>query len=235
MRGRTVRFDPHVHTAASYDATAPVEAVLDRAVEVGLDAVAITDHDTLSGARTALESGRDGLTVIPGVEVSTGDGHLLALGVAERPAPGRPLAATVETVRELGGAAVIPHPLQRSRHGVGRRALRDCDPDGIETYNAMAVTGIRNRRARRFARGAGYPKLGGSDAHAVATVGHAYTEVDLPATEPVTPDLIVSAVRAGETRVVGRRTPLRHCLSKFAHNVRLRTPAWPTRDDGAVR
>lgn len=222
---RLVSVDIHVHTAASYDAEAPVDAVLAHAADAGLDAVAITDHDTMQGAREAMERAREyDIVVVPGVEVSTASGHLLGLGVGACPAPGQPLTETVVAVHEQGGAAVVPHPFQRSRHGVPRSAVGDCD--GIEVYNAMAMTGVQNRRARRFARLEEYPALGGSDAHTPAMVGRAVTHVELATdTEPLTAAAIVSAIRAGRTDYAGRRAPVRHYLKKHLHNVRLRTAA----------
>lgn len=222
---RVVTVDPHVHTDASYDSDASVDAVLAHAVDAGLDAVAVTDHDTMAGAWRAVERACSyDVVVVPGVEVSTADGHLLALGVAERPEPGQPLADTVTAVHDEGGAAVVPHPFQRSRHGVRRSSLVDCD--GLEAYNAMAMTGLQNRRALAFARRRGYPTLGGSDAHTPAMVGRAATRVELATrSEPPSADAIVSAIRAGRTDHVGRRAPVRHYIDKHLHNLRLRTAA----------
>jgi predicted metal-dependent phosphoesterase TrpH len=138
MHTRPIRFDPHVHTAASYDSTAPVDAVLERASEACLDAVAVTNHDTMAGAWAAVDRNVDGVTVVPSVEVSTADGHLLALGVGSCPDSGQSFVHTVEAVRAQGGIAIVPHPFQRSRHGVGQGALTDCD--GIEAYNARLRT-----------------------------------------------------------------------------------------------
>lgn len=74
MSGRTVDFDPHVHTDASYDADGTVGEVLGHCHNSPLDAVAITDHDTTVAAREALErQHRYDVTVVPGVEVSTAD------------------------------------------------------------------------------------------------------------------------------------------------------------------
>lgn len=217
--------DVHVHTDASYDASASVDAVLAHAADAGLDAIAITDHDTMAGVGRAMELARThGVAVVPGVEVSTADGHLLALGVGTRPEPGHPLEETVAAVQSQGGAAVVPHPFQRSRHGVSRAAVGDCD--GVEAYNAMAMTGVQNRRARAFADREGYPVLGGSDAHTPEMVGRAVTHVELATdTEPPTADAIVSAIRAGRTDYAGRRAPVRHYVTKHLHNIRLRTVA----------
>jgi predicted metal-dependent phosphoesterase TrpH len=217
-----IRFDPHVHTAASYDSDAPVASVLDRAAAAGLDALAITDHDTMRGVRRAREyAAAHEVTVVPGVEVSTAAGHLLALGVEDRPEPGRSLGDTVAAVRDQGGAAVVPHPFQRSRHGVARSAMVDCD--GLEVYNAMAMTGLQNRRARAFATAEDFPMLGGSDAHVADSVGRAFTEVAVAGETPLTADQVVAAVRAGRTTFGGDRTSLGRYLRKTLYNARLHT------------
>ncbi|WP_135827857.1 CehA/McbA family metallohydrolase [Halorussus halobius] len=217
-----VTVDPHVHTRASYDATASVRAVLERASAVGLNAVVVTDHDEIEASLRAAELAPEyGLVGIPGVEVSTDDGHLLAIGVDERPDPRRPFAETVETVRAAGGVAVVPHPFQRTRHGVRKSTIHDCD--GIETLNACSLSSYRNREATRFARRRDYPQLAGSDAHDAALVGRAYTEVRLP-NDPADPtrEAVLDAVRRGRTAVRGRLASKRSYLRKYVRNARIR-------------
>ena len=115
----TVSVDPHVHSEGSYDGHEPVELILEHAAEIGLDAVVITDHDVIRESKRAAEIAPEyGLIGIPGVEVSTAHGHLLAIGVDRMPPRGRPYAETVRRIHDLGGVAVVPHPFQRSRHGV---------------------------------------------------------------------------------------------------------------------
>lgn len=218
--GRPLRIDCHVHTAASFDSTAPVGAVLDAAAASGLDGLVVTDHDRIDAAFEARDrAAGDELVVLPGVEVSTADGHLLAVGVAERPRAGRSLAATVDAVRERGGVAVVPHPFQRSRHGAAAAAIDDCD--GVETFNAHTVTGVRNWQAARFAGRAGYPRFGGSDAHTPAMIGAGYTVVE--ATAP-TERAVLAAMRAGRTRAAGSRTSVRRYVGKLATNAYLKRP-----------
>ena len=219
--GTVLHIDPHVHSEDSYDGHEPVELVLEHASDIGLDGVVITDHDSIDESLRAAELAPEyGLVGIPGVEVSTSAGHLLAIGVAERPKKGRPLEETIETVRDLGGVAVIPHPFQRSRHGVRKRWIDDCD--GIEVYNSMVFTGYRNRRANSFAERLGYSKLGASDAHHIRNVGRAYTELTLPDVDPGTApgeiavDDVIDALRFGETRVRGKRTPIHRSARQYA-------------------
>jgi predicted metal-dependent phosphoesterase TrpH len=226
---RTITLDAHVHTDASYDCSTAPERVVDAALAAGLDAVAVTDHDAVDGARRAVAAaeGTD-LLVVPGVEVSTAEGHLLALGVERAPTPDRPFAETVETVRSTGGVAVVPHPFQVSRHGVTRGTLVDCELDGVETLNAVAVTGLQNRRARRFAAAEGYPTVGGSDAHRPDLIGRSFTSVTLPegvdwATMTVAD--VLAGIRAGEATAQGTvTTPV-----EFA-----KTYAWHARDTAAT-
>lgn len=233
MNGTTsrtiVHVDTHVHTRASFDAVTPIRTVLERAEAAGLDGVAVTDHDTVVGARRAVEFASEyDVFVLPGVEVSTADGHLLALGVHEDVPAGASLADTVATVRDRGGVAVVPHPFQVSRHGVRKRTLLGVDvaPDGVETYNAHLMTGIRNRRAREFAGRHSYPRFGGSDAHTPGTVGQAYTAVSLPAdVSDLSVDVVLDAMRAGRTAARGRRAPMRSYVDKLADSARRKTDA----------
>ncbi|WP_435197065.1 CehA/McbA family metallohydrolase [Natronomonas sp. EA1] len=213
----SVRIDPHVHSEGSYDGHEPVELLLEQAAEIGLDGIVVTDHDTIEESRRAAALAPEyGLLGIPGVEVSTAAGHLLAIGVDEQPDPHRPLAETVETVRDLGGVAVVPHPFQRTRHGVAKRRLTDCD--AIEVYNSWLFTGYRNRRAKRFAERHDYPGVAASDAHSAAFIGRAYTELTIDGVAAVD-DLegtdVVDAIRSGNADIHGHRQPLRSSANHY--------------------
>ena len=225
---QTLAVDLHVHTDASYDCEMSVEAVLARAAAVGLDAVAITDHDSVGSLPRAFDIAHEyGVRVVPGVEVSTADGHLLALGVDDPPATRRPLSETAREVREAGGLAVVPHPFQTFRHGASRRTIRDVDAiEDIEAYNAHTLTGFRNGQARRYARRQGLPGTGGSDAHRPTLVGQAYTAVSVEADGGVTTDAILEGIRAGRTVARGTRTTARQYLRKYALNARLKTASF---------
>lgn len=211
----TIRLDLHVHSEASYDGHDPVELILEQAADIGLDGVVITDHDVIDASRRAARIAPEyGLVGIPGVEVSTAHGHLLALGVEEMPPRRAPLGETAAWVRDRGGVAVVPHPFQRSRHGIRRRHLEaelagEGDVDAVEVYNSWLFTGYKNRRARRFAAESGYPGVAGSDAHKVPYVGRAYTEIVVPdSVSRVTGEDVLAAIREGATAVDGRRTPI---------------------------
>ncbi|MFC7199434.1 PHP domain-containing protein [Halospeciosus flavus] len=244
---RTLAIDTHVHSEGSYDGHEPVDLLLEHAADIGLDGIVVTDHDTIEKSlEAARRASRHGLVGVPGVELSTAHGHLLAIGVEEVPERGLPFEEAVERVRELGGATVVPHPFQRTRHGVRRRHLAECEPEphALEVYNSMLFTGYRNRRAATFAETYDYPQLGGSDAHFVPNVGRAYTEVDVEA-DPDTPadeidvGAVVEAIRKGDTGVRGRRTPIRKSATQYAAGAARKAayevtsrmpyvPAWPS-------
>ena len=197
--------DLHVHTELSHDARAPVEVILDHAEDIEMDAIAITDHDRIENAlrATKLAEDRD-ITVIPGVEVSTANGHLLALGVERRPEKGRKLQDTVEAVRAMGGTAVVPHPFQFTRHGARKRHITDCD--AIEVYNPWLFTGLRNRRARTFAEKRDIPGVAFSDAHVAGMIGRAHTMIR--AEPPLTQEKVLDAIKAGHESIEGKRQPI---------------------------
>ena len=174
--------DLHLHTTYS-DGTATVPEVLARAAASNLQVIAITDHDAIAGALEARQLARDfGVEVIVGEEVSTAEGHVLALFVEDFLPPGRPAAETIAAVHAQGGLCVAPHPydwavVSLGRFGFRERCLADWRFDAIEAFNA-GLTGPRRRantQAQHVALALELPAVGGSDAHSVATIGTGFT------------------------------------------------------------
>jgi predicted metal-dependent phosphoesterase TrpH len=172
--------DLHIHTTAS-DGAATVPELLEYvARRTDLPVIAITDHDTISGAIEAAQLARQfGVDVIVGEEVSTTDGHLLALFIDTILPPQRPAAETIAAIHAQGGLAIAPHPFDRSVHSLGRTGLQhdDWNFDAIEGFNAGVIWSQRgcNGAAQHAAAAMGLPAIGGSDAHTLATTGLAYT------------------------------------------------------------
>jgi len=212
----------HNHSEWSYDGRDPVADLLARAQAAELDAFAVTDHDNIEGSLEAVQRAPEyGLVGIPGLEISSADGHVLAFGITEKVPAGLPFAETVARIRELGGIAVVPHPFQESRHGVLANISRDelATADAIEVFNSRLLTGRANRQAERFARERGLPMTAGSDAHISEMVGRAVTNV---ATETREAASILEAIRQGHTTVEGRRTPWHISIKQAAGGVRRR-------------
>jgi predicted metal-dependent phosphoesterase TrpH len=197
----------HAHSSLSYDGRDPVDLMLEQAAAVGLDALAVTDHDEIAASLDAAEKAADyGLVGIPGMEVSSAAGHVLALGVSERVPAGLSFAETLDRICEQGGVAVIPHPFQKSRSGVMANIdeFELADADAIEVYNSRLLTGRGNRKARRFAERHDLPQTAGSDAHISEMVGQAVTRIDADERSSAA---VLDAIRDGRTTVEGKRTP----------------------------
>lgn len=200
----------HAHSALSHDGRDPVDLLLEQASAVGLDALAITDHDAIDASLDAASLASEyGLVGIPGVEITTEAGHVLGLGITERVPPGLPYGETLDRIHEGGGIAVVPHPFQSSRSGVAAKIPADAlaRADAIEIYNSRLLTGRANRKAERFARSRALPVTAGSDAHIAEMVGQAVTRVDTGGEHTI--EAILDGVREGRTTVEGTRTPWR--------------------------
>ncbi|WP_435186237.1 CehA/McbA family metallohydrolase [Halobellus sp. EA9] len=212
----------HAHSSLSYDGRDPVDLLLAQARAVGLDALAVTDHDEIDASLEAAAKAEEyGLVGVPGMEVTSEVGHILAFGIDELVPAGLSYDETLDRIHEQGGLAVVPHPFQSSRHGVAAHISRDqlARADAIEVYNSRLFTGWANRRAERFATARELPKTAGSDAHIGEMVGQAVTEV---ATDDRSVEGILEAVREGKTSVVGNRTPWRISFRQFGGGVKRR-------------
>ena len=197
----------HAHSALSYDGRDPVEMLLEQAQAVGLDALAVTDHDEIDASLRAAQLAEDyDLIGIPGMEVTSADGHVLAIGVEDTVPSGMTFAKTLNAIRSRDGLAIVPHPFQSSRSGVAPNITQEAlaSADAIEVYNSRLLTGRANRKAEWFARTHDLPMTAGSDAHIAEMVGQAVTRVGA---EQRSLDGILDAIRAGRTSVEGKRTP----------------------------
>lgn len=225
--------DLHIHTVYSYDGTASIPAVLARAKQVGLDVIAITDHDEIRGALKAFElASRFEVEVIPGVEITTAEGDLLALFITEKIQPGRPLIETIVKVGEAGGICLAPHPMAR---GAGMRSLsresilRALDHPlasriliGIETYNATALDRESNLLAQTlWAECSRIAQVGNSDAHVLHAIGAGATKFP-----GYTAAHLLDALWIGETDIrQGEQMSSAQILGSWALNFVLSAPA----------
>jgi predicted metal-dependent phosphoesterase TrpH len=197
--------DLHIHTKYSFDGSESIQAVLKRAKQVGLDVIAITDHNEIQGALEAQGlSSKFGIDVIPGIEISTAEGDLLALFVTQTIERDLSLTETVLKVGELEGICIAPHPLDDSfrRHSLGSypimKALRNPEVArvlvAIETYNAGTIEKANNRYARILANHLGISQTGSSDAHTLKAIGLGATEFPGRTSKD-----LLSALRSGVT------------------------------------
>jgi predicted metal-dependent phosphoesterase TrpH len=198
-----------MHTTVSDGWPTPKEVVEHAARRAKLDVIAITDHDTIEGALRAREHAarRARFHVIVGEEVSSRDGHIVALFIERRVRPGMSAAATLDAIHDQGGLAVAVHPFWRTQrrtrsgpvHGVGWLAA-ELDFDAVEVENATPGFYLVNQLAHRLNLGLGAAELGSSDAHILDAVGRAFTEFP-----GKTPEALRSAIESGKTAARRRR------------------------------
>ena len=183
----TLRIDLHVHSLFSADGVSRPEDLIAAARAAGLNGFAITDHNTCDAVDYMISHGLmradgqpvDGMLVIPGIEVTTADGHLLCLGcVLPSSLKGMPSAEVCRLAQEAGGLAVAPHPYDLFRAGIRESVLDTLPLDGLEVFNAATTLKRHNRKAYDYAQKRGLPMTAGSDAHHAGAVGVACTIVE---------------------------------------------------------
>ena len=195
-----LQLDMHVHTVHSHDGSCTVERAVEAARAAGLNGIAVTDHDTVAGHSEAKKNSSDRFLVIPGMEISSADGHIVALGIGELVPKGLPAAETVELIKKQGGVAIAAHPFAPIRRpDIVYRAKFDA----IEGINSRAML-LSNPLAQRFAKKKNLAIVAGSDAHHCADIGMARTHIDCD----LKLEVILEKIRRGETSISGRTLPI---------------------------
>jgi glycosyltransferase involved in cell wall biosynthesis/predicted metal-dependent phosphoesterase TrpH len=173
--------DFHVHSHHSKDCVMPVPDILERAREVGLDVVAITDHDSAAGGLEAREiADRYGVRVIVGEEVKSSEGEVIGLFLERTIPGGMSFADTIAAIREQGGVVYVPHPFDRLHTIPAPRVLRAnvADIDVMEVFNSRLAFPGFNELAEKFAQRYRIPAAAGSDAHVLPGIGTAMCGID---------------------------------------------------------
>ena len=175
-----IDIDCHNHTIASWDGAIDYRQYIDDAVAAGLNAVIVTDHDTFEGVER-LRALNPPFAVISGVEVSTGQGEILAYFIEELPPRRRPLEETIDWVHARGGLVAIPHPfaltaISRVRPPASWRAYELAD--AVEGVNARNESAAGDARAQRIAQRYGKPIVAGTDAHNPGRLGRAFLRIE---------------------------------------------------------
>jgi hypothetical protein len=215
--------DFHVHSDHSKDCVVPVSAILARASELGIDIVAITDHNTLGGGLEGLRLAEQyGVRVIAGEEIKTAQGEVIGLFLSRTIPAGLSFAETIAAIKDQGGVVYVPHPFDRL-HAVPDYALlrqHAADIDVMEVFNARLAFPSFNERAELFAARYRIPAAAGSDAHVLPGLGTALTGM----ADFADPQDFVAAL--ADSRIVRRRKSVLYLTSlKFLQtNVTGQTP-----------
>ncbi len=152
----------------------PVEMVKEARLR-GLDGIAITDHNSLKSWDSLRKLKFDDFIIIPGEEVSTRQGHLLALGITEEIKSGQDVFEIIDKIHQQGGITIAPHPFDLAGKGI-----KDLSrfADGIEVFNAMCLDKFTNLRALKYAEKFNKSMVAGTDAHQKEWIGSGITGID---------------------------------------------------------
>ncbi|MBN2095224.1 MAG: PHP domain-containing protein [Candidatus Aenigmarchaeota archaeon] len=191
-------FELHSHSWYSRDKfgdhgfSSPIE-MAKVAKRQGLNGIAITDHNSFKAWHSLKHFKAENFLALPGEEISTRQGHLLALGISEEIKPAQHFLETIDKIHAQGGIAVAPHPFDLGELGLAERAQH---ADAVEVFNAMNVDHFSNVRAGIFAKYHNMGRTAGSDAHTSAMVGKAITKIN----SGLDIDSVLKAIKSGKTK-----------------------------------
>jgi len=227
-----MKLDPHIHSCYSGDAMSSPKNIIDHSRKIKLDIIAISDHDAIKGSRIASEISKNfnDILVIPSIEITSSEGHILGFGVDSVVEKGLSPEETVEKINDEGGIAIIPHPFSFYRSGFffkNKKAFNnligDCNSNcikGIEVLNARYIIGYSNHKSNKAANKYNLAKIGSSDSHFIESIGNCYTEIIDIDSEPTIDD-VIDAIKPKNTIARGKRTS-NYLIAKEVFNKKIR-------------
>jgi len=207
-----LKADLHIHTEYSSDCNTPLEKIINRCLEIGINCIAIADHGTAEGALKM--QGLAPFKVIVAEEILTPHGEIIGMFLKETIPSGLSVEQTISQIRAQGGLVCVPHPFDAFRpsaldSGIIEKIVDQIDI--IEVFNSRAPFLRSSTKARAFAQKYGIPGSAGSDAHTIGEIGNAYVEMP----EFNSRNDFLNALAKG--KVFGHRTnPLIHFVSSWA-------------------
>lgn len=187
--------------------------IMKNAKKLGIQCVAITDHDTTKAHEEAKKYAKKyGILFIPGEEITTDKGHVLALGITEEIKPKLSLLETIDRIHKQGGIAIAPHPFDFRRKGIGE-AAKYCD--AIEIFNAINVERTANLRAKKLAEKLRKPITAGSDAHSIEMMGYGLTKIECSSL-----DSCIKAIKKGKTEIIVKYLPMEIFISWIVNRLK---------------
>jgi predicted metal-dependent phosphoesterase TrpH len=212
-----IKIDLHVHSEYSEDAIGSPKDLIKILKKKGLNGMAITDHNTLEGSILAQKIAPKDFIIIPGVEVSTKVGHLIALDIDRPIKKSLSIEETVEKVIDLGGTPIVPH-LYRNMSGIKEENLEKILKriNAIEVFNACSVPQT-NLKTAKLAKKMNFGGTGGSDSHDPKYAGAGYTIIN---STDLRKDSIISEINKKKTWGQGTTLPLSYRSDRMVNSIK---------------
>ncbi len=206
-----LKADLHIHTKYSMDCDTPLDKIISRCKERGINCIAIADHGTAAGALKMQSLAP--FTVIVAEEILTPHGEIMGMFLKETIPSGQAVEQVISQIKAQDGLVCIPHPFDTMRQSFDSRIFEKIAEqiDIIEAFNSRSPLARSSVKAQAFAEKHGIAKSAGSDAHTIYEIGNAYVEMP----EFNTKDDFLQALTKG--KISGHRTnPLIHFASGWA-------------------
>jgi predicted metal-dependent phosphoesterase TrpH len=212
-----LKLDLHLHSEYSGDGMGSPEEIIKILKKKGLDGMAITDHNNIEGSLKAIKIAPKNFIVIPGIEISTSNGHIIALNVRETIQRELSVEETVDKILDLGGIPIVPH-LYRNMSGINKDNLMKIRSkvSVIEVFNSCSVP-QSNLKTAKLAKELKLGGTGGSDSHNPKYVGWGYTTID---TTDFNVDSIISDINKKKIWGEGETLPLSYRRDRMLYSIK---------------
>jgi len=212
-----LKLDLHIHSMYSEDAEGSPKELMKIIQKKGLQGMALTDHNTVDGVVHAQKHVEKNFIFIPGIEISTKDGHLLALNITEVIPRGLSVEETIDLIIDKGGTPIVPH-VYRNMSGIKLTQLKKIASKlkAIEVFNGCSMP-TTNLRMAQTAAALHLGGTGGSDSHIPQYAGEAYTTVE---TTDVSVEGVIQAIHQKKTWGEGTTMPLDYRQDRMVTSIK---------------
>lgn len=212
MKKYYLKADLHIHSDCSSDGMMSIEQIIDISKKAGLDVIAITDHNRIN---KRIMRCKTKLLIIPGIEVSCEQGHVIGLGVNKIIKKGMDIEETVNKIHSLGGIAIAAHPCDSLRQKIDENGIAACD--AIEVLNSRSFS-WSNKKAYNIAMELKKPMVSGSDAHLLEEIGRFACKVHCDRRV----NSILRSIKDGHTLIPKSQTTFFQVIaSKLKHRIKM--------------
>ena len=212
-----LKIDLHIHSKYSEDAIGTPKEIIQSLRRKGINGMCITDHNNVKGSLEALKISPKNFITVPGSEISTLDGHILALNIREDILPKQTIEITIDQIIDKGGIPVVPHVF-RNMSGIKKSKLNFIKDkiNVIEVFNSCSQTKT-NLKMAKIAKDYNFGGTGGSDTHEPQYAGYGYTTID---TSDYDIDNIISLINNKRTWGEGITLPMIYRRNRMIKSVK---------------